>query len=79
MISRTKFHKVLEMLSCARGCPKYVINITFVKLRFVSLVIFEHLSLNIANEETSIVWAHISSHGYAPKLLIVFIVKFKRI
>ena len=74
MISETKFYKVFDSLSCARGCPKYVINITFVKLRLVPRVIFEHLPLNIANEETSMVWAHFSSHGYAPNLLVVFIV-----
>ena len=78
MVSGTKFYKVLEILSCVRGCPKYVINITFVELRLVSLVIFKHLPLDIANEEASIVWAHFRSHGYAPNLLVVFVVKFKR-
>ena len=36
MVSETKFYKVLEILSCARGCPKYIIDITFVELRLVS-------------------------------------------
>ena len=37
MVSGTKFYKVLEILSCVRGCPKYVINITFVELKLLEL------------------------------------------
>jgi len=59
MGSGSKFCKVLEILSCARRCPTYVINITLVELRLVSLVVFKHLPLNIANEETSIVFVPI--------------------
>ena len=57
MVSATKFYRVLEISSCARRCPKYVINITLLELRLVCLVIVKHLPLNRAN---------FRSHGYAP-------------
>ena len=80
MISGPKSIKFSRFCRVPEDAPSTSsIDITFVELRLVSLVIFKHLPLTIANEETSIVWAYFRSHGYAPKcnLPVVFTVKFK--